>query len=123
MSAIEKITAQQAGKEGTDVWMVGQQLKGILRADPSLEDIVDKDLDVKEMSLQACARKIKEHADELHRKQKGSCVCVTPDVAEGIIRKFYGLPDMAGTDPEPAPTPVAVPVAEKEDAFDFSAFL
>ena len=119
MSAIEKITQQQKGREGTDVWMVGQQLKDILREDPSLEEIVDTDLDVKEMSLQACARKIKEHADELHRKQKGSCVCVTPDVAEGIIRKFYGLPDASGTAPEPVPAPVV----EEEDAFDFSSFL
>ena len=123
MSAFDKITAQQEGKEGTDIWMVGQQLKDILREDPSLEEIVDTDLEVKEMSLKHCAGKIKEYADELHRKQKGSCVCVTPDVAEGIIRKFYGLPDMAGTDPEPAPTPAAVPVVEEEDVFDFSAFL
>ena len=123
MSAIEKIRAQQAGKESTDVWMVGHQLKDILREDPSLEEILDTDLDVEEMSLTHCAGKIKEYADELHRKQKGSCVCVTPDVAEGIIRKFYGLPDAVGTDPEPAPAPAAPPVVEEEDVFEFSNFL
>lgn len=123
MSAIEKITAQQKGKEGTDVWMVGQQLKDILREDPSLEDILDKDLDVTEMSLADCAGRIKSFADELHKKQKGNCVCVPPNVAEDIIREFYGLPVCPFSNTTPAPVQESSPVQEEDNPFDFSTFL
>lgn len=92
MSALEKIEAQQKGKEYTDAWAVGEQLKDMLRDEPDLEEILDKDLDQKGMGLEDAARKIKAWADEKHRKQKGNCVCVPPQVAEGIIREFYGLP-------------------------------
>ena len=74
MSAFEKITAQQQGKEHTPVWMVGQQLKDMLQDDPTLEEILDKDLDVKGMALADCAAKIKAFADEYHRKIKGNCI-------------------------------------------------
>lgn len=123
MSAIEKITAQQQGKEGTDVWMVGQQLKDILRADPSLEEIVDKDLDVKGMSLANCAKRIKAFADEQHKKVKGSCVCVPPAVAEDIIREFYGLPVCPFDEAPPVSKQDPVPTKDEDDSFDFSNFL
>lgn len=103
MTVYEKIAAQQKGQENTDVLMVGQQLKDILRGDPALEEIVDKDLDVKDMSLANAAKKIKAYADEQHRKNKGSCVCVPPHVAEGIIREFYGLPGCGAAEPAQAP--------------------
>lgn len=92
MSYIEKITAAQAGFENTDAYMVGQQLKDICR-DTACADLVAADLENPGMGLKDCAAKIKEWADEQHKKNKGSCICVPPDVAEGIIRKFYGLPD------------------------------
>lgn len=96
--------------------MVGQQLKDILRGDPALEEIVDKDMDVKEMSLANAANKIKAWADEQHKKTKGSCVCVSPDVADGIIREFYGLPACSAYEP-------AAPVAAEDDALpDFADF-
>lgn len=93
MSVFEKIEAQQKGHENTDVWMVGEQLKDMLRAEPSLQEIVDKDLDVEGMSLKKAAAKIKAWADKQPRK--GNCVCVPPNVAEKIIREFYGLPEAA----------------------------
>lgn len=89
MSAIEKIEAQQKGREGTAPWMVGEQLKDMLRAEPRLEDLLDKDLDVKDMSLAAAERKIKAYADG---HKSGGFACVTPAVADGILREFYGLP-------------------------------
>lgn len=116
MTVYDKIAAQQKGHESTDIWMVGQQLKDILRGDPALVEIVDKDLDVKEMSLANAAKKIKAWADEQHKKTNGSCVCVPPDVAEGIIREFYGLP--ARVDSEPV-----APVAEDDALPDFADFL
>ena len=89
MSAIEKIEVQQKGREGTAPWMVGEQLKDMLRAEPWLEDLLDKDLDVKDMSLAAAERKIKAYADG---HKSGGFACVTPAVADGILREFYGLP-------------------------------
>ncbi|MBD5151183.1 MAG: hypothetical protein HDT16_01510 [Oscillibacter sp.] len=119
--ALQKISAQQP-KERTPVWMVGEQLKDILRAEPSLAELVAQDLDVKEMSLAACEKKIKAFAD-LHKT--GNFACVIPSEAEGIIREFYGLPSgPAGGEPGaegPAqgsgPEPAAKPVLRVEDFF------
>lgn len=55
--ALEKIAAQQPN-ERTPVWMVGEQLKDILRREPHLAELVAQDLDVKEMSLAECEKKI-----------------------------------------------------------------
>lgn len=117
MTVFEKIVAQQKGQENTDIWMVGQQLKDIIRGNPTLEEIVDKDLDVKEMSLANAAKKIQARADTQHKKTKGSCVCVPPDVAEGIIREFYGLPGAGTADPPAAPS------EPEDDLLDFEDFL
>ncbi|MBR3767555.1 MAG: hypothetical protein IKL10_04860 [Clostridia bacterium] len=90
---LEKIASQQKGKEFTDVFMVGEQLKDICRNNGKATELVLADLDVPEMSLEKCAAEIKKEADRLHKEKKGSCICVPPNVAEGIIRKFYGIPD------------------------------
>ena len=89
----EKISALQAGKEYTAAYMVGEQLKDICKNSPALVEIVLQDLELPEMSLEAAEKKIREHADELHKKIKGRSVCVPPDEAEKIIRSFYGLPE------------------------------
>lgn len=89
MDVFAKIEAQRKGREGTAAWMVGQQLIDILRDEPASRELVDKDLDVAEMSLEHAAGKIKAFADKQPRK--GNCVCVPPDTAERIIREFYGL--------------------------------
>ena len=85
--ALEKISAQQP-KERTAVWMVGEQLKDMLRSEPHLAEIVCQDLDVKEMSLAECEKKIKAFAD---KHKTGGFACVIPAEAERIIREFYGL--------------------------------
>ena len=85
--AIEKITAQQP-KDRTAVWMVGEQLKDILRAEPHLAELIAQDLDMEAMSLSKCEAKIKQFADA---HKTGSFSCVTPAEAERIIRDFYGL--------------------------------
>lgn len=92
MNCIHKIEAAQAGLENTDAWMVGQQLKDICR-DAACARLVAEDLDNPDMGLKACAAKIRAWADERRKETKASCVCVPPDVAEKIIRKFYGLPE------------------------------
>lgn len=88
-SAIEAITAQQP-KEENAVWMVGEQLKDMLRQEPHMAEIVLRDLEVPEMSLEHCEKKIKAWADQ---HKVGNFACVTPIRAEKIIREFYGLPE------------------------------
>ena len=91
MTVFEKITALQKGKENTAPWMVGEQLKDICRREPRCEQIVLEDLASPNMSLEKCEKKIKEWAD--NQKNGKNCVCVPPNVAERIIREFYGLGD------------------------------
>ena len=90
---LEKITALQKGLEGTDAFVVGEQLKEICQ-DPACAELVEKDLEGKGMGLKECAAKIKEYADA-HKDKSGRFAFVPPDVAEGIIRDFYGLPAKA----------------------------
>lgn len=86
-TCIDKITQQQP-KERTAVWMVGEQLKDMVKAEPGIAEIVLQDLDVPEMSIANCEKKIKEFAD---KHKTGNFACVTPKDAEEIIRRFYGL--------------------------------
>lgn len=90
MTVFEKIEVQQKGKENTTVWMVGEQLKDICRADPACASIVAEDLEVKAMSIAEAEKQIKAYADK--QSQKKGSFCVPPNVAERIIREFYGLP-------------------------------
>ena len=87
---IEKITEQQ-GRENTSVYMVGEQLKDICRMNPDAAEIVLQDLELPEMSIEHAEKKIKEYADKEHKKHKGSCFCVPPQIAENIIKEFYGI--------------------------------
>lgn len=93
-AAIEAITAQQP-KEENAVWMVGEQMKDMLRKEPYLAEIVLRDLEVPEMSLEHCEKKIKAWADQ---HKVGNFACVTPIRAEKIIREFYGLPEQGASD-------------------------
>lgn len=94
MTVFEKITAQK-GEENTPVWMVGEQLKDMIRDCPGWQELVGQDLENESMSLAECEKKIKAYADK-HRK--GNFACVVPSVAEEIIRDFYGLTDEARGD-------------------------
>lgn len=109
MTVFEKIEGQQNGKENTAVWMVGQQLKDICRDDFNCAQIVDQDLDVPEMSIVEAEKKIREYADK--QKRTGNCVCVPPNIAEKIIREFYGLPEAGAAAPVGPSAPVIDPFA------------
>ena len=115
MTVFEKIEAQQKGLEGTDAYMAGQQLKEICRREPECAQLVLTDLDNPDMSLKAAAGKIKEWADARRKETKARCVGVPPDVAEGIIRKFYGLPDAGQSQLEPVTE--AVPILDLASFF------
>ena len=89
---LKLIEKQQKGHENTDVFMVGEQLKDIAASDPVCAEILEKDLAVEAMGLAAAAAKLKEYADKNRGKLK--CFCITPLVADKILREFYGLPIM-----------------------------
>lgn len=90
MNVFEKIESMQKGIENTAPWMVGEQLKDICRREPACADLVLKDLEMQGMGLKDCEKQIKAWAD---KNKKGNCCCVPPNVAESIIREFYGLPE------------------------------
>ena len=118
MTVFEMIEAQQKGQEETTVWIVGEQLKDICRADTHCAEIVAQDLENQAMSLAECEKKIKAHADEIHKKTKKN-VGIAPNVAERIIREFYGLPaaeEKIRKEPEPKQEP-------EDDFLDLDAFL
>ena len=90
MTVFEKIAEQQkAVKEGSAPWVVGEQLKGICEAEPESAALLDKDLDVPEMSIVHAEKKIKAWAD---KHKTGNFAYVSPQKAEEILREFYGLP-------------------------------
>ena len=100
MNAIEKIEAQQAKlKPDTAPWVVGEQLKEICLSDKRCAELVSADLDGEAMSLVNCEKKIKAYADA---HKQGSFAYVSPKVAEGIIREFYGLPSAGEASQTPA---------------------
>lgn len=96
------IEAQQKGKENTPEWMIGQQLREICEKEPECARLVVEDLEGSALSLAGCADKLKAKVDELHKTQKGSCVCIPPQVAEGVIREYFGLPERDQSAPEKA---------------------
>lgn len=108
------IEKQRKGKENSPVWMVGQQLLDIAAGDLQAIELLKKDLEVPEMDLIHAEAKIKEWADE---HKKGNCCCVSPKVADGILRKFYALrelPELGVTD---------APVQRDSGYIDIESFL
>lgn len=89
MTVFEKIEAQQKGLENTPAYYVGEQLKEICRRSPKAAELVLQDLDVKNMDLKSAERKIHDYADK--NRGKSNTFCVPPDVAERILREFYGI--------------------------------
>lgn len=119
MSAVGKIERQQAKEKGrTAAWMVGEQLKDMARREPESAELLDKDLDIPEMSIQHAEKKIKAYADA---HKTGSFACVTPVEAERILREFYGLtipPSRQSRD-----TSLYTREASKGEIMDLGAFL
>lgn len=85
-NAITKIEKQQP-KERTAVWMVGEQLKDILRHEPHLAELVNQDLDQKALSLANCEKQIKAYAD---KHKTGNFACVIPVRRSGLSGSFMG---------------------------------
>lgn len=104
---IKKIEAQQAGlDEYSTVYQVGQQLKDICRSCPEQADLLLKDLDNPKMSIAEAEKKIKEFAD---KHKKGNSSCCPPQMADKILRDFYGLA------PADAPKPASSGILDLSD--------
>jgi len=98
--AIKAIEEQQGKvKARSAPWMVGEQLKDMVRREPGIGELIAQDLTAGGMSLTKAEDKIKDFADK-HRV--GAFACVTPVEAEGILREYFGLPK-AGDVPHPSP--------------------
>ena len=84
------IEEQQAKhKEGTAPWVVGEQLKEIAEREPKSAELLAQDIAVDGMGIADAEKKIKAYAD---KHKSGGFSYVSPKVAEGILREFYGLP-------------------------------
>lgn len=88
MTVFEKIKEQQAECKGRPAWYVGEQLADICRNDPHAAEIVEQDLTVPEMSIQAAEEKIAVFAKENGGRSFGFCSGAD---AERILREFYGI--------------------------------
>lgn len=86
---IEKIEKQQEGLKNDAAFVVGEQLKDMVSSEPQIAELLDKDLDVENMSIKNAEKKIKDYADN-HRF--GKCGFVPAKEADRILREFYGLP-------------------------------
>lgn len=88
--AIEAIEKQQGKlKKFSMAHTVGEQLKDILRDQPTAAGIVLQDLANTGMEITDCEKKIAAYARE-HREGNGGCC--PPQEADRIIREFYGIP-------------------------------
>ena len=88
--AMEAIAEQQAKvKARSAPWMVGEQLKDMIRREPGIAELIAQDLTAGGMSLTKAEDKIKDFAD---RHRTGTFACVTPAEAEEILREYFGLP-------------------------------
>ena len=84
------ITDQQKGHESKPRFMIGEQLKEIAEREPLSAELLERDLQIREMNLEAAEKHFQAYSDKQSGK-KGT-FCITPKVAERLLREFYGLP-------------------------------
>ena len=84
------IAEQQKGHETEPRFMIGEQLKEIAEREPLSAELLERDLEIEEMNLEAAEKHFQEYADRNQGKAKA--FCITPKVAERLLREFYGLP-------------------------------
>lgn len=112
---ISLIEEQQKGHENEPLFMVGEQLREIAEREPFSAELLQKDLETDGMKLADAAAALQKHADE--NRGKAKCFCITPKVAEGILRKFYGLPEAVTVEEKKSED------ADKGSRIDLASFL
>ncbi len=114
---IEIIEQQQKGHENEPIFMIGEQLKEIAAQEPLSCTLLKQDLTVEGMRLKDVAEKFQAYSDQNHKNAK--CFCITPIVAEKLIREFYALPQK-----EESKSQTSGNLDEKKDSYiDLGAFL
>lgn len=114
-AALAAIAAQQP-KTRSAIWMVGEQLKDMVRAEPGIAPLLLADLAGKGMGLADAEQQIA----AAKKNKVGNVGVVTPAEAEDILRSFYGLPPRgAAQEPERDEAKFTAP----EGMLDLSAFL
>ena len=92
---VEIISEQQKGHENEDIFGIGEQLKDMAEGNDKITELLINDLTTDGMKLTDAAKMFKKHADTI--KGKSNMVCITPKIADGLLRKFYGLPEAKET--------------------------
>ena len=92
---VEIIREQQKGHENEDIFGIGEQLKDMAEGNDKITELLINDLTTSGMKLVDAAKMFKQHADSI--KGNKNKVCITPKVADGLLRRFYGLPDAKET--------------------------
>lgn len=99
-SVSAKISSQQSGLDEYDpVYQVGEQLKEIACESESNAELVLKDLDNPEMSIESAEKLIEKFASNHRNGKKG---CTPPSAADKILRELYGLPSKDSKPQAPA---------------------
>lgn len=92
MSKLEELIAeQQKGHESEPRYMIGEQLKDMARRDVRAAELLERDLQLGTMSLEAAEKHFGEYADKNRGHEK--VFCITPKVAERLLFEFYALPE------------------------------
>lgn len=87
---LKLIREQQGEDECTPVFMIGEQLLEMAEGNAHITELLVADLQTDGMTLKDAAAGFKKYADK-NRKGK-SQFCITPKVADKLLREFYGLP-------------------------------
>lgn len=89
MEKLRELIREQQGDEGSVTFALGEQIIAICEGDSFAAGIVAEDIGSKGKGLKDLEKELKNYADKHHGKE--NTFCITPAVAEGIIRKFYGI--------------------------------
>jgi hypothetical protein len=95
-AAIAAIEKQQPKNRGT-VWCCGEQLKDICRREPDSAALILED-------VTKDGHRIEDAEKEIRKFARGNGNAASPWEAEGVLRRFYGLPEqIEDGEPEGAP--------------------
>ena len=88
---VDMIKKQQAGHENKPRFTIGEQLKGMAKDNDHIADLLIADLGKTDLSLEAAEKMLAAYAG----KHRGNAreYCITPTVADKLLRDMYGLPE------------------------------
>ena len=109
------IEEQRKGHENEPLWMVGQQLMDMAERETTVLELLKQDLTVSGMELKDAKGALDSYANKHHGKSR--CFCISPMLAEKILREFYKLPDREEVEKVAEPMSESASEPEKKTAF------